>query len=141
MIVLDANILFYSYSTASPEHQKARACLESLFSGAELVGLPWQTITAFLRISTNPRLSGARPAAEAAREVQEWLDQPNVRILSPGDDHWRTLRQMMFEGQAFGPLVSDAQMAALAIENGAVLYSSDRDFARFPGLRWVNPLT
>lgn len=105
-----------------------------------MVGLPWQTIAAFLRISTNSRLPGARAASEAVREVESWLEQPNVRILSPGDDHWRTLRQTMFEGQAFGPLVSDAQIAALTIENGAVLYSSDRDFARFPGLRWVNPL-
>lgn len=140
MIVLDANILLYSYSTGSPEHHKARACVESLFSGTELVGLPWQTISAFLRISTNPRLQGARAAIEAAREVQDWIEQDNVRLLSPGDDHWRTLRQMIFDGQAFGPLVSDAQIAALTIENGAVLYSSDRDFARFPGLRWVNPL-
>lgn len=141
MIVLDANILFYSYSTGSPEHQKARACVENLFSGTEPVGLPWQTVTAFLRISTNSRLPGARPAAEAAREVEEWLKQPNVRILSPGEDHWHTLRRMMFEGQAFGPLVSDAQIAALTIEYGGVLYTTDRDFARFPGLRWVNPLT
>ena len=140
MIVLDANILFYSYSTGSPEHQKARTCVENLFSGTEPVGLPWQTITAFLRTSTNPRLPGARAAIEAAREVQDWLEQPNVRLLSPGDDHWRTLRQMIFDGQAFGPMVSDAQIAALTIEHGAVLYSSDRDFARFPGLRWVNPL-
>jgi toxin-antitoxin system PIN domain toxin len=141
VIVLDANILFYSYSTGSPEHQKARACVESLFSGTELVGLPWQTITAFLRISTNPRLPGTRSGIEAAREVQDWLEQPNVRLLSPGDDHWRVLCRMIFEGQAFGPMISDAQIAALTIENGAVLYSSDRDFARFPGLRWINPLS
>jgi uncharacterized protein len=140
VIVLDVNILFYSYSAASPENEKAKACVEKLFSSVELVGLPWQTITAFLRISTNARLSGARPAIEAAQEVEGWLSQPNVRLITPGDDHWRILRQMMFEGQAFGPLVSDAQIAALTIENGAVLYSSDRDFARFPGLRWVNPL-
>jgi toxin-antitoxin system PIN domain toxin len=140
VIVLDANILFYSYSTSSPQYLKARACVENLFSGTELVGLPWQTITAFLRISTNSRLPGARPAAEAAHEVEEWLRQPNVRVLSPGDDHWHMLRQMIFEGQAFGPLVTDAQLAALTIENGAVLYSSDRDFSRFPGLRWTNPL-
>jgi uncharacterized protein len=141
VIVLDANILFYGYSTASPEHQKAKDCLEHLFSGTETVGLPWQTIAAFLRISTNPRLPGARSAAEAAHEVESWLGQPNVRVVMPGEDHWRVLRQLIFEGQAFGPLVSDAQIAALAIENGAILYSSDRDFARFPGLRWVNPLT
>ena len=140
MIVLDVNILFYSYSSVSPEYEKARKCVEKLFSGAELVGLPWQTIAAFLRISTNPRLPGARPAIEAVEEVEGWLSQPNVRIVTPGDDHWRVLRRVMVEGQAYGPLVSDAQIAALAIENGAVLYSSDRDFARFPGLRWVNPL-
>jgi uncharacterized protein len=140
LIVLDANILFYSYSTSSPEHRKARECVESLFSGVELVGLPWQTIAAFLRISTNPRLPGARNPAEAREEVEKWLLQPNVRVIVPGEDHWRVLQQMMFEGQAFGPLVSDAQIAALTVENGAVLYSSDRDFARFPGLRWVNPL-
>lgn len=141
MIVLDANILFYSYSTVSPEYEKAKACVENLLSGTELVGLPWQTIAAFLRISTNPRLPGARPATEAVQEVEAWLSQPNVRIVTPGEDHWRVLQQLMFEGQAFGPLVSDAQIAALAVENGAVLYSSDRDFARFPGLRWVNPLS
>lgn len=141
MIVLDANLLLYSYSTGTPEHEKARACVEKLFSGTELIGLPWQTITAFLRISTNPRLPGARPAREAAQEVEEWLSQPNVRLISPADDHWPLLRRTIFEGQAFGPMVSDAQIAALTMESGAVLYSSDQDFARFPGLRWVNPLS
>jgi hypothetical protein len=140
VIVLDANILFYSYSTGSPQYQKARACLEGLFSGNEPVGLPWQTVAAFLRISTNPRLPGARPAGEAAQEVEDWLRQPNVQVIVPADNHWQILRRMIFEGQAFGPLVSDAQIAALAVEYGATLYSSDRDFARFPGLRWVNPL-
>lgn len=140
MIVVDANLLIFAYDTHSRYHEKSRSWLDKTFSGSEPVGLPWQTIAAFLRITTNPRLPKARPISEAVREVQGWLEQPNVRILSPGDDHWRTLRQMMFEGQAFGPLVSDAQIAALTIENGAVLYSSDRDFARFPGLRWVDPL-
>jgi uncharacterized protein len=141
LIVVDANLLIFAYDTHSPHHEKSRSWLERAFSGPETVGLPWQAIAAFLRISTNPRLPRARSASEAAREVEHWLEQPNVRILSPGEDHWHTLRQMMFEGQAFGPLVSDAQIAALTIENGAVLYSSDRDFARFPALRWVNPLT
>jgi uncharacterized protein len=141
VIVLDANILFYAYATASPQHEKARICVERLFSGIEPVGLPWQTITAFLRISTNARLPGARPAAEAGQEVEAWLKQPNVRVIAPMDDHWQVLRQTIFEGQAFGPLVSDAEIAALTIEYGGVLYTADRDFARFPGLRWKNPLS
>lgn len=140
MIVLDANILFYSYSSSSPEYERARSCVQELFSGGEVVGLPWQTITAFLRVSTNSRLPGARTPSEAVQEVEAWLSQPNVQIVAPGDNHWRILKQMTFEGKAFGPLVSDAQIAALTIENGAVLYSSDRGFARFPGLRWVDPL-
>jgi len=141
VIVLDANILLYSYSTGSPQHRKARECVETLFSGTERVGLPWQTVAAFLRISTNHRLPGARPAKEAVNEVEIWLHQPNVQIITPGDGHWRALRQLMFDGQAFGSLVSDAQIAALTIEYGAVLYTTDRDFARFPGLKWKNPLS
>lgn len=140
MIVLDVNILLYAYGTASPQHEKARACIEELFSGAEPVGLPWQTIAAFLRIGTNPRLGGARPIAKAVQEVEEWLDQPSVQVLAPGDDHWQVLRRMVVEGQASGPLVSDAEIAALTIEYGGVLYTADRDFSRFLGLRWKNPL-
>ena len=140
MIVLDANILFYAYSAASPQHQKARACVEKLFSGTGPVGLPWQTITAFLRVSTNMRVPGARPAGEALAEVEGWLRQPSVQVLLPSDDHWQVLHQMISEGQAFGPLVNDAEIAALTVEYGAVLYSADRDFTRFPGVRWVNPL-
>ncbi len=140
MIVLDANILLYAYGGTSPQHGKARACVEELFSGSEPVGLPWQTIAAFLRIGTNSRLVGWRPVAEAVQEIEEWLKQPNVRILVPGDDHWAVLRRMVVEGQASGPLASDAEIAALTIEYGGLLYTADRDFSRFPGLRWKNPL-
>jgi len=140
VIVLDANILLYAYGTKSAQHERARALVQRLFSGAEPVGLPWQTIAAFLRISTNTRLAGSRPVAEAALEVDEWLKQPCVRMLAPGDDHWPLLRRMAADGQASGVLVSDAEIAALTIEYGGVLYTADRDFARFPGLRWKNPL-
>ena len=140
MIVLDANILLYAYGGTSPQHGKARACVEALFSGTEPVGLPWQTIAAFLRIGTNSRLAGWRPVAEAVHEINEWLKQPNVRMMIPGDDHWPILRRMVVEGQASGPLVSDAEIAALTIEYGGVLYTADRDFSRFPGLRWKNPV-
>jgi toxin-antitoxin system PIN domain toxin len=142
VIVLDANILLYAYGAASPRHKEARAWLEEVLSSAEPVGLPWQTLAAFIRIVTNPRLPGFRRSTEeASRAVDEWLEQPNVRVLVPGDQHWSQFRRMIIEGQASGPLVRDAHLAALTIEYGGVLYTADRDFARFPGLRWTNPLS
>lgn len=141
MIVLDANILLYAYDSNSPHHQKARAWIEQTFSSGESIGLPWQTIAAFLRISTNPKLAGRRfTAGEAMETVYAWLEQPNVRPVEPGDDHWLLFRQMIIEGQASGALLTDAELAALTIEYGGVLHTTDRDFARFPGLRWTNPL-
>ncbi|MCU1296083.1 MAG: domain protein family protein [Acidobacteriaceae bacterium] len=141
MIVLDANILLYAYDSTSAHHAKARSWIEQIFSGTAAVGLPWQTAAAFLRIMTNPRLPGERfSLQEAVQVVESWLEQPNVRLLAPGDDHWVLFRQMIVEGQAQGPLVTDAQLAALTIEYGGMLHTTDRDFARFPGLRWTNPL-
>ncbi|MGA7568277.1 MAG: TA system VapC family ribonuclease toxin [Terriglobales bacterium] len=111
------------------------------FSDGTTVGLPRQTVATFLRIMTNPKVPGERfTPEEAVHLVDQWLDQPNVRLLTPGEDHWPPLRQTIVEGQAQGALISDAQLVALAIEYGGVLQTTDRDFARFPGLRWVNPL-
>jgi toxin-antitoxin system PIN domain toxin len=141
VIVLDANILIYAYDSGSLQHTKARAWVEKTFSGVEAVGLSWQTVAAFLRVMTNTRLPGPRLGLEqAARLVDEWLAQPNIRVLSPSDEHWISLRRMIVEGQASGALISDAQLAALTMEYGGVLHTTDRDFARFPGLRWANPL-
>jgi uncharacterized protein len=141
VIVLDANILLYAYDAASEQHVKARSWLEQVLSGTDPVGLPWQTVTAFVRIVTNPRLSGKRfTPTEVIDVVGQWVDQPNVRLLSPGDHHWSFLRQTIMEGQARGPLVTDAQLAALTIEHGGILCTTDRDFTRFPGLRWQNPI-
>ena len=141
MIVLDANVLLYAYDSNSVKHAQARAWIEQVFSDRTPVGLPWQTVAAFVRIITNPRLLGERFTPEdAVRVVDQWLNQPNVRLLAPGDQHWFLLRQMLVEGQARGPLVSDAQLAALTIEYGGILQTTDRDFGRFPGLRWKNPL-
>jgi uncharacterized protein len=141
MIVVDANLLLYAYGESSLHHQQARVWLEDVLSGAETVGLPWQSLAAFIRIATDPRIPGYRRSAqEALGVVSEWLEQPAVRLLVPGERTLAVFRQMVVEGQASGPLVSDAEVAALTIEYGGVLHTTDRDFARFPGLRWVNPL-
>ena len=141
MIVLDANVLLYAYDSASPQHNKARRWIELVFSESRPVGIPWLTITAFLRVITNPRLPGERLSfGEAAELVDSWLAQPNIRALSPGDEHWTILRSLGIDGQARGPLITDAHLAAVTIEHGGVLHTTDRDFARFPELRWTNPL-
>jgi len=141
VIVIDANLLIYAYDTASPPYEKSRAWLEEVFSGIELVGLPWQSVAAFLRVMTNPKLRGRQYSLnEAVGIIEDWMARSNVRVLAPADDHWLQFRRMIIEGRAAGPLVSDAEIAALAMEYGGVLYTTDRDFARFPGLRWKDPL-
>ena len=141
MIVLDANLLIYAYNSGSAHHTKARAWLEKILSEIEVVGLPWQAVSAFLRVMTNRRLPGEHfSVEEAAGTIDLWLAHPNVQVLAPGDKYWRLFRRMIVEGRASGPLVSDAEVAALTIEYEGVLCTADRDFARFPGLRWENPL-
>jgi uncharacterized protein len=141
MIVLDANILLYAYDSSSAKHEAALAWVEQVFSEDELIGIPWQTVSAFLRVITNPNLPGQRfTAQEAVSVVDQWRQQPNVRFLTAGEEHWAFLRDMVLLGQARGPMITDAQLAALTFEHGGVLYSTDRDFARFPKLRWRNPL-
>jgi len=141
VIVVDANLLIYSYDVKSPDHHKSVAWLEHTLSGAESVGLPWPCICAFVRVVTNRRLGGMRVAVDQALgAADEWIRSPHVQVLTPGDRHWSVFRRMVVEGQATGALISDAEIAALTIEYGGVLYTADRDFARFPGLRWVNPL-
>jgi uncharacterized protein len=142
MIVLDANILLYAYDETAELWLAARDWLSEIFSAEDHVGLPWQTIYAFLRISTNPALRGARfSMKEATDVVDSWLQEPNIAVISPGNRHWALLEKLLIAGQVRGPRVTDAQLAAITIEYGGVLYTTDRDFARFPGLRWINPLS
>ena len=141
MIVPDANLLVYAYDSGSAYHAKASSWVENTFSSTEVVGLPWHAITAFMRIMTNKRLPGARfTLQEATQIVDRWFMQPNVRPLAPEEHHWPLLKSLLIEGQASGALANDAQIAALTIEYGGILHTADRDFARFPGLRWTNPL-
>ena len=141
MTLVDANLLLYAYNPRAPEHEASRVWLEATLSGPQLVRFAWLTLCAFLRISTNPRVF-ERPLsmAEAGDIVSSWLAQPTAGVLDPGERHWDILREMTRQGQTTGPLVMDAVLAALAVEHGATLCSTDRDFARFPGLTWVNPL-
>ncbi|HEX8712181.1 MAG TPA: type II toxin-antitoxin system VapC family toxin [Terracidiphilus sp.] len=141
MIVLDVNLLIYAYDSTTPEHAIARAWLEGVLSGQETVALPWPTIYAFLRVLTHPGTSGAKLTLQAAVSiVDQWMDLPNVRTLASSNQHWLLLREMLIKGDARGRLTTDAALAALTIEHAGILYTNDRDFARFPGLRWVNPL-
>ena len=141
MIVVDANLLIYAYDTGSVRYEAGRAWLEETLSGREPVGLPWLSLAAFLRVMTNPKLYERRYSLDEATGILEaWMAQSNVRILAPAEDHWLQFRTMILDGSASGPLISDAEIAALTIEHGGVLHTVDRDFARFPGLRWVNPL-
>jgi toxin-antitoxin system PIN domain toxin len=141
VIVPDANLLIYAYDSEAVQHLAARIWLGNVVYSTELIGLPWQTISAFIRITTNSRLTGDRfPMEKAIGIVQQWVELKNVRLLVPGEHHWSHFQRMLIEGQARGPMTTDAQLAALTIEYGGVLHTTDRGFARFPGLRWVNPL-
>ena len=141
MILVDANLLLYAEDASSPEHQRARSWWDAQLSGVSAVCLCWPVLTAFVRIATNRRIY-QRPltVTQATERVQLWLDQTCTRLIHPTQGHWEVLRGLLERGQATGNLVSDAHLAALAIEHGCELFSSDSDFARFPGLRWRNPL-
>lgn len=141
MILADANLLLYAYNADAPRHESSRQWFEAALSSAEPFALSWQTITAFIRISTNVR-AFPRPLSirEAIEIVAEWLERTNVTILQPGARHWEILARLLDEGQVSGALVMDAHLAALSIEHGATLLTTDRDFARFNNLRVINPL-
>lgn len=142
MILVDANLLIYAVNQDAPLHRRAKSWLESAFSGPETVGLSWNVLLAFLRLTTRQGLFRRPLPVEAAFDlVAAWLDQPSSTVLHPGPRHLAILRDLLLPMGAGGNLVSDAHLAALAIEHGAQLCSSDADFARFPGLKWRNPVT
>ncbi len=141
MILVDANLLLYAYTPDSAQHDASRRWLEGVLSGNEPVRFAWLTLWAFIRIATNPRVF-VHPLSprEAWTAAASWLAQPNAGILEPGEDHLERLGVLLHSGQAAGPLAMDAALAAIAIEHGATLYTTDRDFGRFDDLDWQNPL-
>ncbi len=141
MILVDANILLYAEDSLGVRHEQARTWWDARLSGEDIVCLCWTVLSAFVRISTNPRVF-ERPLSleQAIDRVQSWMDQPCVRIVRPTERHWDVFREKLTEGQAGGNLVTDAHLAALAIEHGCLLASTDADFSRFTGIKWINPL-
>ena len=141
MILVDANILLYAQDSLSPHHQQAREWWDGRLSQGGPVCLCWTVLSAFIRIGTNHRVFDHPLSLEQAlARVQSWLDQPFTRVVRPTEQHWTIFQQMLTDGQAVANLVTDAHLAALAIEHGCELASTDSDFARFPKLKWVNPL-
>ncbi len=141
MIVVDANLLLYAYNSEDARHEAARLWFERALSGPDQVRLAWVTILAFLRIGTNPR-AFERPLAliEAVGHVSAWFERPTVAPLEPGERHWQILAALLPAAQARANLVTDAHLAALAIEHGATLCTTDKDFTRFRGLKVRYPL-
>ncbi|MFN0168527.1 MAG: type II toxin-antitoxin system VapC family toxin [Bryobacteraceae bacterium] len=142
MILLDANLLIYAVNADAPLHRKAKSWLEAALSGQETVGFPWNVLLAFVRLTTRPGLfRDPLPVDTAFDLVASWLDQTYATIVHPGPRHLTILRELLLPLGTGGNLTSDAHLAALAIEQRAVLCSSDSDFARFKGLKWHNPLS
>jgi toxin-antitoxin system PIN domain toxin len=142
MIVPDINLLLYAYDAGSPFHSRAAAWWQRCLSGNEPVGLAQVAVFGFVRVGTNPRVFGNPfTPVEAAEHVRSWQAQPVVQILEPGSDHVANVLKLLETLGTAGNLVTDAQLAAVALEHGAVLHTADADFLRFRGLRWFNPIT
>lgn len=142
MILPDINLLVYAYNRDAPHHARARQWWEQTLSEPRPVALPWAATLGFTRIMTS-RVVLPRPidVGTALQHVRGWLARPNVRVLEPGPRHVDLLESVLVESGASSRVLTDAHLAALAIENQAELHSNDADFARFPGLRWKNPLS
>ena len=141
MTIVDVNLLLYAYREDAPQHAVAERWLTQLFEGDETVGLPWVTLWGFMRTVTNQRIwPEPLPWPRVFTIIGTWSNHPGVMIPEPGPRHGAILERLVTEYAINGPKVTDAVLAALAIEYGARLASTDQDFRRFPELRWVDPL-
>jgi uncharacterized protein len=141
VILIDANLLIYAANVSAVEHTVARDWLDEQLSGATRVGLPWPSLLAFLRLTTNSAVV-RRPVTPAVawRQVEQWLSCDTAWIPLPGSHHAEILGGLLRHRLATSRLIPDAHLASLAIEHGLTLCSTDGDFAKFPGLKWINPL-
>lgn len=139
-MIVDANVLLYAVDDASAFHAPALNWLDTAMNGVERVGLPWASLLAFQRIITHPRVTAAPlSAAEAWGYITDWLDAPLTWIPTPGSQHRDILGALLVSGDTRGNLVTDAHLAALAIEHGTPICSFDSDFAHFPDVTWIHP--
>jgi len=141
VILVDANLLVYAHVATFQQHKRARRWLDGSLNGTAPVGLPWPSILGFIRLVTNPRIfERPEPIEEAWKQVEEWLDCSPVWIPQPTERHREILGPLLINQSVRANLVPDTHLAALAIEHGLILCSTDGDFGRFPGLRWENPI-
>jgi uncharacterized protein len=141
VILIDANLLIYARVASLPQHRAARKWLDAKLNEPAMVGLPWPSLLGFLRIVTNPRVFEGPDSLESAwSQLEAWLDCSNVWIPQPGDSHRAIFTRLIAQARGAANLIPDTHLAALAMEHGLILNSTDGDFARFHGLRWRNPL-
>lgn len=141
MILPDVNLLVYAYDSTSRRHEVARIWWEGCLNGSQMIGLPWVLLLGFIRLLTNPRIFQNPYSPEEVLElVGTWLELPHIRIIHPSNDHLSILSKLIREAGTAGNLTTDAHLAAVAIERGLILQTTDADFTRFSGLKWVNPL-
>jgi uncharacterized protein len=137
----DVNLLLYAIDESSPRFARAAPWVEELFGGTETVALAWVVVLAFLRLTTKPQVMADPFSLDEALDVVDgWLGRPNVIVAHPTDRHAHIVRELLAPFGTGGNLTTDAHLAALSIEHGAELCSSDADFSRFSGVRWVDPL-
>jgi len=141
VLLPDINVLIYAHREESASHPRFRRWLQDVVEADASFGLADLVLTGFLRVITNPRvMDPPTPFNQALAFVEGLRGQPNVTIIAPGERHWGIFTQLCVASEARGNLIADAYLAALAIESGSEWITTDRDFARFPGLRWRHPL-
>lgn len=141
MILVDVNLLVYAFDRGAPLHEPAIGWLDGKLSESTRVGLPWECLLGFMRVVTNPRIyERPAPLTVAWRQVEHWLSARSAWVPLPGQRHQEILGRLLARLGGGAKLIPDAHLAALAMEHGLELCSTDGDFGRFDGLRWVNPL-
>lgn len=142
MILPDINLLVHAHNLRAPHHAAARAWWESCLQGQQGIALAWAVIHGFIRLTTHPKVfQNPLPVADALARVEEWLSLPHVQIAHPPQTHFQTWSGLLQQLGSAGNLTTDSHLAALAIDRGLILHTTDADFSRFPGLKWVNPLS